>query len=120
MELNIMQIFSFTYSSDIYQKSKFEKKTILLLCFSHAVSVESELAKRANGNLETFQQCNIDIFKRSKFWSPPPAMSRMSILSQRVLQQRWIAVDQSMIFLTFSYQSIFLSNKYIVTVDLYK
>lgn len=26
MELNIMQIFSFTYSSDIYQKSKFEKK----------------------------------------------------------------------------------------------
>lgn len=99
MELNIMQIFSFTYSSDIYQKSKFEKKKpILLLCFSHAVSVESELAKRANGNLETFQQCNIDIFKRSKSWSPPPAMSRMSILSQRVLQQRWIAVDQSMIF----------------------
>lgn len=97
-----------------------KKKTILLLCFSHAVSVESELAKRANGNLETFQQCNIDIFKRSKFWSPPPAMSRMSILSQRVLQQRWIAVDQSMIFLTFSYQSILLSNKYIVTVDLYK
>lgn len=98
MELNIMQIFSFTYSSDIYQKSKFEKNPILLLCFSHAVSVESELAKRANGNLETFQQCNIDIFKRSKFWNPPPAMSRMSILSQRVLQQRWIAVDQSMIF----------------------
>lgn len=101
------------------KRANLKKKTILLLCFSHAVSVESELAKRANGNLETFQQCNIDIFKRSKFWSPPPAMSRMSILSQRVLQQRWIAVDQSMIFLTFSYQSILLSNKYIVTVDLY-
>lgn len=102
------------------KRANLKKKTILLLCFSHAVSVESELAKRANGNLETFQQCNIDIFKRSKFWSPPPAMSRMSILSQRVLQQRWIAVDQLMIFLTFSYQSILLSNKYIVTVDLYK
>lgn len=95
------------------KRANLKKKTILLLCFSHAVSVESELAKRANGNLETFQQCNIDIFKRSKFWSPPPAMSRMSILSQRVLQQRWIAVDQLMIFFNF------LLSEYIIIKQVY-
>lgn len=84
MELNIMQIFSFTYSCDNYQRSKIAKnpqKPTLLLCFGHAVSAESELAKRATGNLETFQQCNIDIFIISLYYAKSPISKVQSLKS---------------------------------------
>lgn len=61
MELNTMQIFSFTYSCDKYQKS-FEKKTLWSYCNISAMqSLQNQNSLKEQPYLETFHQCNIDI-----------------------------------------------------------
>lgn len=91
MELNTMQIFSFTYSCDKYQKS-FEKKPLWSYCNISAIqSLQNQNSLKDQPYLETFHQFNIDIlhilniFKFVKLFLKVLLMNPNWILKKRIV-----------------------------------